>query len=93
MSVSLPSLQMTGERPGKESEVPLTMRRLDRVVSAMGTPSVDVVLQLFPLMRHLPGWFRTQCRQAVHYRDRLVDTLFNHSKVRLVPTARRCVSD
>ncbi|KAK7099993.1 steroid 17-alpha-hydroxylase/17,20 lyase-like [Littorina saxatilis] len=78
--LSVLSILMTGERPSKDSEVSFNMRRFDRVVSAMGTPSVDVVLRLFPFIRHLPGWFQKHCSQAIYYRDKLLDNLFNRSK-------------
>ncbi|KAL8582121.1 hypothetical protein ACOMHN_004041 [Nucella lapillus] len=87
------SILMTGERPEVDSKVKEAMRQLDRTISRMGTPSVDFTLRSFPFLRHLPGWFRTQCSEALRHRNMLVDTLFDHSKSTVTPDHPRGIID
>ncbi|XP_076441329.1 cytochrome P450 2B19-like [Babylonia areolata] len=91
--LSILVILMTGKRPAKNSDMVKAMRQLDRTISRMGTPSVDVILQYFPVMRYLPGWFRNMCSSALRYRDQLVETLFQHSKATVTAGHPRGIVD
>nr|KAG5696921.1 hypothetical protein BaRGS_015885 [Batillaria attramentaria] len=87
------SILMTGERPGPESTLPVTMRALDKAVSTMGTLGVDLPLQLCPLLRHVPGWFRDQCSLTLRCRDQLIEPILSHAKATVCRDQPRGIVD
>lgn len=87
------SILLTGERPGPDSPLPLVMRDLDKAVSTMGTLSVDLPLQLFPALRHLPGWYRDRCDLTLQCRDKLIEPIVAHAKATLCRDQPRGIVD